>query len=154
MKKTRFAQIICMLVCISILLSYPAEARLLQNANPFKKLKVGSMDLKKVANESLMLTDSYWDGVPDTFLSEWNLTGYAKAGSKIKFKLKKGYSAKIYLYYYRNGKLKKQRLKNGSKLKAWDCGECFIRMLVKKGRFKSYLVIYYDEPDYDYDDDE
>ena len=45
MKKTRFAQIICMLVCISMLLSYPAEARLLQNANPFKNTETTNFTL-------------------------------------------------------------------------------------------------------------
>ena len=153
MKKNRFARMICILVCISMLLSCPAEARLLRNAKPFKKLKVGSMDLKKLANECLMLTNQPWDGIPDAFLSECNIKGKAKKGSKIKFKLKKGYKAKIYLYYYKNGQLKKQRLKNGTKIKSWTKGASLIRMLVKKGKYKSYLVIYNDNPEY-YEDDE
>ena len=153
MKKNRFARMFCIFVCISMLLSCPAEARLLRNAKPFKKLKVGSMDLKKLANERLMLTNQPWDGIPDAFLSEFNIKGKAKKGSKIKFKLKKGYKAKIYLYYYKNGQLKKQRLKNGTKIKSWTKGASLIRMLVKKGKYKSYLVIYNDNPEY-YEDDE
>ena len=147
MKRTRFANIICLILCASILFACPAEAKILWNAKPFKKFSVGTMNLKKVTNEGLILTDSYWDGVPDLFLSECKVTGTAGVGSRIRYKLKKGYTVKMYLYYRTGGKLKKQRLKSGSKLKSWTIGDSFIKMLVKKGKYKSYLVIYNDFPD-------
>lgn len=134
----------------------PAEAKT-KNVSPFKTFKLGALNVKKRVNESLWMCDNAFeasDGVPEAFFSYAEMAR-VKKGSRVRFKLKKGYKiTKMVMYYTKNGKRKAQKLKNKTKLKAGGRNIQHIAMYLRKGKWRIYAIIVPTEDDDDSDDDD
>lgn len=116
--------------------SYSAKAI---KRSPFKLLKIGSKNLTKAVNKDCYMLKIF-DGCLEYHLSEFK--GKVKQGSRIKYKLKKGYKATITLY---DGK-KTKKLKNNGKI-TWRTKEWELYMTVRKGKYYTYYGFfpeYYD----------
>ena len=150
--------IITALLIFSFVLVNPEQASArTKRVQPFKTLKIGSYNVKKMVNRDFYMYTESFDGLIEYFMKD-DFRNRSQTGKRFKIKLKKGYKMKAYLYYTDSkGRHKKQRLKNNTKLKKWTTrGGEFLQITVWKGKYYGYLNFanergYYDEDDEDDD---
>jgi hypothetical protein len=136
MKKLKVAFLSALFVLL-IASAIPAKSI---GVSPFKLLKVGSKNVTKKTKHLWMDTVSFkkWDGVIEIYMGKVKL----KKGSRLKYKLKKGYKAKFYIHYTdKKGKQYTKKIKNNSKLP--NCGSSFwIDCFLKKGKYNAPLSFF------------
>ena len=111
--------------------------------SPFEEFKLGSYDITDQVVDILGDTKSYGDGTGIILLPARAIKKYIPKGSRIHFTLKKGYKIKnLEMQYYKNGRVKKQTLKNNSKLKAGWESVSQIQFRIKRGKWIIFAGIY------------
>ena len=149
--------IIIMLLAALFVFANPKQASA-KTAQPFKTLKVGSYNLKKVVNREFFMYKGPWDGTLE-YYTKTLFRNKSQTGKRFRIKLKKGYKMRAYLYYTNaKGQQKRKHLKNNSKLTKWTTrgdGNEFIQITVWKGKYAGYVLIVngYDGRDEEDDDD-
>jgi len=122
--------IICF--CLTAIRSEPSYAKDI-TASPFKSLKIGSKNIVKYTKKCWM-TDGLLDGCIEVPIGD--VKGKVKNGSRIKYKLKKGFKMKAAFYLTPKGK---KRIKNNQKISGWK-SSYGVAMVVKKGKYRTYFL--------------
>jgi hypothetical protein len=150
--------VITALLIFSFALVSPEQASArTKQAKPFRTLKIGTYDIKKLVNSELFMYTGRFDGMNEFFVKEY-FQNRSQTGKRFRIRLKRGYKMKAYLYYTNSkGQEKRQRLRNNTKLKKWSLGGGeYIQIIVRKGRYTGYLNLANEaeeDDDEDYDED-
>ncbi len=143
-KTSAFSQIagftaVILAAVMLIMLVSPISARASDDICPkaFVYFKIGSKNYTKVINKKVWMDKTdFFDGVIEIYLKNHSVKGKAKAGSKVRYKLKNGFKLKL---YYNDGN-RTRTIKNGSKLKKWNA-DCFISGSMTKGKYSTYFTL-------------
>ena len=143
-KKNALFLLLITILILSFCMVTPA--RKYDDVSPFKLLKVGSKNVTRKTKHIWLGTASLksWDGFIDIYMGKVKL----KKGSRLKYKLKKGYKAVFSIQYTdKKGKFHNKKIKNKGKL-PYNVKEYFLYCNISKGKYKAPLCfIPYSEDD-------